>query len=52
MKNIKLMYIGGGSKAWARAFMNDPALTAEPGGEPARGAADYLKPWYDLTALS
>lgn len=27
MKNIKLAYIGGGSKAWARVFMNDLALT-------------------------
>ncbi|MBQ0125611.1 MAG: alpha-glucosidase/alpha-galactosidase [Clostridiales bacterium] len=27
MKKIKLAYIGGGSKAWARVFMNDLALT-------------------------
>ena len=27
MKNIKLTYIGGGSKLWARVFMNDLALT-------------------------
>lgn len=26
MKNIKIAYIGGGSKAWARVFMNDLAL--------------------------
>ena len=23
MKNIKIAYIGGGSKQWARVFMND-----------------------------
>ena len=45
MKNIKLVYIGGGSKAWARVFMNDLALTEELGGELAlydldRGAAE------------
>lgn len=33
MKNIKLVYIGGGSKAWARVFMNDLALTEGIGGE-------------------
>lgn len=33
MKKIKLVYIGGGSKAWARVFMNDLALTAGLGGE-------------------
>lgn len=33
MKNIKLVYIGGGSKAWARVFMNDLALTDGIGGE-------------------
>ena len=27
VKTIKLAYIGGGSKAWARVFMNDLALT-------------------------
>ncbi len=27
MRSIKLAYIGGGSKAWARVFMNDLALT-------------------------
>ena len=33
MKTIKLAYIGGGSKAWARIFMNDLALTEGLGGE-------------------
>ena len=33
MKKIKLAYIGGGSKAWARVFMNDLALTEEISGE-------------------
>ena len=33
MKKIKLAYIGGGSKSWARVFMNDLALTEEIGGE-------------------
>lgn len=33
MKNIKLVYIGGGSKAWARVFMNDLALEEELCGE-------------------
>ena len=32
-KTIKLAYIGGGSKAWARVFMNDLALTEEFCGE-------------------
>ncbi len=27
MRRIKLVYIGGGSKAWARVFMNDLALS-------------------------
>ncbi len=27
MKNIKIAYIGGGSKAWARVFMTDLALS-------------------------
>jgi len=45
VKNIKLVYIGGGSKAWARVFMNDLTLTAELGGElalydPDREAAE------------
>ena len=33
MKKIKLTYIGGGSKLWARVFMNDLALTEGLGGE-------------------
>ena len=33
MKRIKLAYIGGGSKAWARVFMNDLALTDDLTGE-------------------
>lgn len=33
MKNIKLTYIGGGSKLWARVFMNDLALTEGLSGE-------------------
>lgn len=33
MKHIKLAYIGGGSKAWARVFMNDLALTEGLSGE-------------------
>ena len=33
MKKIKLAYIGGGSKAWARVFMNDLALTEGLSGE-------------------
>ena len=33
MKKIKLAYIGGGSKAWARVFMNDLALTDGLSGE-------------------
>ena len=33
MRTIKLCYIGGGSKAWARVFMNDLALTPGLGGE-------------------
>ena len=33
MKKIKLAYIGGGSKAWARVFMNDLALTEGITGE-------------------
>lgn len=33
MKYIKLAYIGGGSKAWARVFMNDLALSEGLGGE-------------------
>lgn len=33
MKDIKIAYIGGGSKAWARVFMTDLALSAGLGGE-------------------
>lgn len=33
MQELKLAYIGGGSKAWARVFMNDLALTEELTGE-------------------
>lgn len=33
MKNIKIAYIGGGSKLWARVFMNDLALAEELCGE-------------------
>ena len=33
MKNIKIAYIGGGSKMWARVFMYDLALTAGICGE-------------------
>ncbi|MCL2018774.1 MAG: alpha-glucosidase/alpha-galactosidase [Oscillospiraceae bacterium] len=32
-KNLKIAYIGGGSRAWARVFMNDLALEDELGGE-------------------
>lgn len=32
-KNIKLAYIGGGSKMWARVFMNDLALCKDMTGE-------------------
>lgn len=32
-KNIKICYIGGGSKMWARTFMSDLALTDGLGGE-------------------
>ena len=33
MKIIKIAYIGGGSKAWARVFMKDLALAGELSGE-------------------
>ncbi len=33
MDKIKLTYIGGGSKQWARVFMNDLALTSNLSGE-------------------
>lgn len=31
--NLKIAYIGGGSRAWARVFMTDLALESELGGE-------------------
>lgn len=33
MKKVKIAYIGGGSKAWARVFMTDLALSEELSGE-------------------
>lgn len=33
VKNIKICYIGGGSKMWARVFMSDLALAKDLGGE-------------------
>ena len=33
MENIKLTYIGGGSKMWARVFMTDLALAKDLSGE-------------------
>ena len=33
MTNIKIAYIGGGSKLWARTFMNDLALSQDLSGE-------------------
>ena len=33
MKKVKIAYIGGGSKAWARVFMTDLALAEEMSGE-------------------
>ncbi len=33
MKKVKIAYIGGGSKAWARVFMTDLALAEELSGE-------------------
>jgi alpha-galactosidase len=32
-KNLKIAYIGGGSRSWARVFMTDLALEPELGGE-------------------
>ncbi len=32
-RNIKIAYIGGGSKQWARVFMSDLALTSDLSGE-------------------
>lgn len=33
VKNVKICYIGGGSKLWARVFMSDLALAENLGGE-------------------
>ena len=33
MKHIKLAYLGGGSKGWARVFMNDLALCEDLSGQ-------------------
>jgi len=33
MKNLKIAYLGGGSKQWARVFMMDLALTEDFEGE-------------------
>ena len=33
MKNIKIAYLGGGSKQWARVFMTDLAVTEDLSGE-------------------
>ena len=33
LKKIKLAYIGGGSKQWARVFMNDLALAQDIAGD-------------------
>ena len=41
MQYRKLAYIGGGSKAWARVFMNDLALTEGIGGEIALYDIDF-----------
>ncbi len=41
MKNIKIAYIGGGSKMWARVFMNDLALAEGLGGEIALYDIDF-----------
>lgn len=32
-KNIKIAYIGGGSKLWVRTFMSDLAVAENLGGE-------------------
>ena len=34
-RNVKIAYIGGGSKAWARSFMQDLALARDMAGEVA-----------------
>lgn len=41
-KNIKICYIGGGSKMWARIFMSDLALTEELSGEIALYDIDLI----------
>ncbi len=41
MRKIKLAYIGGGSKQWARVFMTDLALAGELGGEIALFDIDF-----------
>ena len=56
MRTVKLCYIGGGSKAWARVFMNDLALTEGLSGEIAlydidREAAERNKRIGDRIAL-
>ena len=59
MKSIRLAYIGGGSQSWARVFMNDLALTADPGCEialydidrEAAGRSQYLEAYFDLSQL-
>ena len=34
-RSVKIAYIGGGSKAWARSFMQDLALAGDLAGEVA-----------------
>ena len=34
-RSVKIAYIGGGSKAWARSFMQDLALAPDLAGEVA-----------------
>lgn len=41
MRRIKIAYIGGGSKQWARVFMTDLALCADMTGEIALYDIDY-----------
>ena len=36
-KNIKIAYIGGGSKQWARVFMSDLAVSEDLSGQIAEG---------------
>ena len=42
MKQIKIAYIGGGSKAWARVFMTDLALADDLSGEIAVFTCRYV----------